>query len=156
MAFLSLPVATSKLSTKLSVRNSNTPSKAMSSSVPLQIAETIQTASINRAPSPAHDLNPSTAASSKQPVNVSHHTPASDSSVERYGYEEEDGIDGEGEEEDIPYDVITPAPRRRDFGPLPDLRFEQSYLASIAGADSRWRIAYITIRDQVCAMQAMR
>ncbi|CCU82538.1 DUF1770 domain-containing protein [Blumeria hordei DH14] len=39
--------------------------------------------------------------------------------------------------------------RRDSFGPLPDLRFEQSYLASLAGADSGWQIAIITLRDQV-------
>lgn len=40
-------------------------------------------------------------------------------------------------------------PRRESFGPLPDLRFEQSYLASLAGANSGWQIAIITLRDQV-------
>ena len=121
----------------------------MSSSLPLQIAETIQTASIKRDPSPDHDLNPSTAASQKQPVSVSL-PPASESSLDKYAYEEEDGIDEEEEdEEDIPYSVLKPVPRRVSFGPLPDLRFEQSYLASIAGADTRWKVAYITVRDQV-------
>jgi hypothetical protein len=120
----------------------------MSSSLPLQIAETIQTASIKRDPSPHHDLNPSTAASQKQPVTVSR-PPASDSSLDKYAYDEEDGIDEEEDEEDIPYSVLKPAPRRASFPPLPDLRFEQSYLASIAGADTRWKVAYITVRDQV-------
>jgi hypothetical protein len=124
----------------------------MSSSLPLQIAETIQTASIKRDPSLDHDLNPSTAASQKQPVSVSH-PPASESSLDKYAYDEEDGIDEEEEdeedEEDIPYSVLKPVPRRVSFGPLPDLRFEQSYLASIAGADTRWKVAYITVRDQV-------
>lgn len=45
--------------------------------------------------------------------------------------------------------MLKPTPRRPSFGPLPDLRFEQSYLASIAGADSRWKVLYITARDQV-------
>jgi hypothetical protein len=114
----------------------------MSSSLPLQIAETIQTASIKRNPSPTHDVNPSTAASRKEPVKFSHQPPPSDSSVEKYAYDEDD-------EEDIPYSVLKPTPRRASFGPLPDLRFEQSYLASIAGADSRWKVLYITTRDQV-------
>jgi len=121
----------------------------MSSSLPLQVAETIQTASINRDPSPTHDLNPSTAASAKEPVTVSPNVPAFGSSLNKYNYDEDDGIDVENEEEDIPYSVLKPVPRRASFGPLPDLRFEQSYLASIAGADTRWRVAYITIRDQV-------
>lgn len=40
-------------------------------------------------------------------------------------------------------------PRSRNWGPLPDLRFEQSYLASIAGAKTSWGVAMITLRDQV-------
>ncbi len=72
----------------------------------------------------------------------------SDSSIEKYAYDEDDAID-EDDEEDIPYSVLKPTPRRASFGPLPDLRFEQSYLASIAGADSRWKVLYITARDQV-------
>jgi hypothetical protein len=120
----------------------------MSSSLPLQIAETIQTASIKRNPSPTHDVNPSTAASRKEPVQFSHQPPVTDSSIEKYAYDEDDAID-EDDEEDIPYSVLKPMPRRASFGPLPDLRFEQSYLASIAGADSRWKVLYITARDQV-------
>jgi hypothetical protein len=121
----------------------------MSSSLPLQIAETIQTASIKRNPSPSHDANPSTTASQKEPVQISHQPPLSDSSVEKYAYDEDDAIDEEDEEEDIPYSVLKPTPRKASFGPLPDLRFEQSYLASIAGADSTWKVLYITMRDQV-------
>ena len=120
----------------------------MSSSLPLQIAETIQTASIKRNPSPTHDLNPSTAASQKEPVQYFHQPPVSDSSIEKYVYDEDDAID-EDDDEDIPYSVLKPTPRRQSFGPLPDLRFEQSYLASIAGADSGWKVLYITARDQV-------
>jgi Autophagy receptor ATG43 len=121
----------------------------MSSSIPIQIAETIQTASIKRNPDVAHDLNPSTAASSKQPVTVSPNAPSSDSSHEVDTFDEVNGIDEE--EEDIPYDVIRPLPRRPSLPPLPDLRFEQSYQASIAGADTFSKVAYITIRDQVGA-----
>lgn len=122
----------------------------MSSSIPLQIAETIQTAHINRAPDVAHDLNPSTAASSKQPVTLSHHVPTSDSSHELDIYDEA-GIDEDEDAEDVPYDVIRPLPRKLSVPPLPDLRFEQSYLASIAAADTKSKIAYITIRDQACS-----
>jgi hypothetical protein len=120
----------------------------MSSSIPLQIAETIQTAHINPAPDVAHDLNPSTAASSKQPVTVSHHEPRPESSHELDLYDEA-AIDEDEDIEDIPYDVIRPLPRKLSMPPLPDLRFEQSYLASIAGAETKSKIAYITIRDQV-------
>ncbi|TVY26141.1 Uncharacterized protein LHYA1_G004000 [Lachnellula hyalina] len=123
----------------------------MSSSLPLQIAETIQTASINRHPSPDHDLNPSTTASQKQPVSISDpEPPASESSLDKYAYDDEESIDEEDDDDDdIPYSVLKPVPRRLSFGPLPDLRFEQSYLASIAGAETNWRVAYITMRDQV-------
>jgi hypothetical protein len=126
----------------------------MSDSVPIQIAETIQTASIKRDPSPAHDLNPGTAASTKQPVSA-HPIPTSISSPRLSKYPDDDyGLDEEEEdcEEKIPYSVIKPIPRRRSFGPLPDLRFEQSYLASISGAETKWRVAWITIRDQVCQL----
>jgi hypothetical protein len=120
----------------------------MSSSVPLQIAETIQTASIKRNPSPTHDLNPSTAASQKQPVSLQH--PTSESSFDKETYEDY-GLDEEEDEEDISYSVLKSVPRRASFPPLPDLRFEQSYLASIAGAETKGRIAWITVRDQVCS-----
>ena len=30
------------------------------------------------------------------------------------------------------------------------MRFEQSYLASISRAETKWQIAWITVRDQVC------
>ncbi|KAL2068007.1 hypothetical protein VTL71DRAFT_16105 [Oculimacula yallundae] len=125
----------------------------MEDSLPMEIASTIQSASINRAPSPSHDLNPSTAASQKQPVTLSH-SQHSEPSLDKYAYDSE-GIDGseldleEEGEEDIPYNVLKPVPRRQSFGPLPDLRFEQSYLASIAGVESRWGIAWITLRDQL-------
>jgi len=122
----------------------------MSSSAPLQLAETIQTASIKRYPSPTQDLNPSTAASQK-PLGVGTTLPTADAtaSLEKYP-EDAFGLDDEDEEE-LPYRVIQPLPRtaRASFGPLPDLRFEQSYLASIAGAETRGSVAWITVRDQV-------
>lgn len=104
----------------------------MSSSIPLQLAETIQTAHINRHPSPRHDINPSTAASRKEPVTLE----------EKHPVDEED-------EDDIPYSVVRPRRRSTNLPPLPDLRFEQSYLHSIAQADTWWRVAWITVRDQV-------
>jgi hypothetical protein len=45
--------------------------------------------------------------------------------------------------------MVRSVPRRQTLPPLPDLRFEQSYLASIRGADTWGRVAWITIRDQV-------
>ncbi|KAL3426947.1 hypothetical protein PVAG01_00456 [Phlyctema vagabunda] len=142
----------------------------MASSIPLQIAETIQTASINREPSPSRDLNPSTASSQKEPVVVSssssqgqgkRNASSSSISLDKYTYGDlEDGIeieadddelddDEEDDEADIPYDVLRPAPRRASFPPLPDLRFEQSYLRSISEADTNWKVAFITLRDQL-------
>ena len=113
----------------------------MASSIPLQIAETIQTAHINRDPSSQHDINPSTAASRKEPVTLEEH-PISDL--------HDEGIDeGDEDEEDIPYSVVRPKRRTSHLPPLPDLRFEQSYLHSISQANSWWRIAWITTRDQV-------
>ena len=128
----------------------------MSSSLPLQIAETIQTASINHAPDPSHDLNPSTSASEKQPVTVSPHLSSSDDFLDKYAYDDDDeGIDDEDDEE-IPYSVIRPLPRKAALPPLPDLRFEQSYLASIAHADTTAKVIFITIRDQVrCHLLAL-
>lgn len=95
----------------------------------LGLAETIQTASLKRHPSPAHDINPSTAASKKQPIS---HDAASISSS---------AVD--------PGRAIRPLPRRSQLPPLPDLRFEQSYLKSLEGAESWGRVVWITFRDQV-------
>jgi len=105
----------------------------------IQLAETIQTASIKRHPSPTHDINPSTAASRKEPVRF-------DSSADL-----DDVLsDAEGAKEDeIPESVLRPAPRKSQLPPLPDLRFEQSYLASIQHADTWQRVAFITLRDQL-------
>ncbi|KAI5208764.1 hypothetical protein AUEXF2481DRAFT_6472 [Aureobasidium subglaciale EXF-2481] len=100
----------------------------------LQLAETIQTASINRHPSPAHDANPSTAASTKQPVRLDHH-PDLDTLPDDH--------------DEIPLSVLRPTPRSKQFPPLPDLRFEQSYLASIQNATSWHMVAWITFRDQL-------
>lgn len=99
----------------------------------LGIAETIQTASVKRDPSPTHDINPSTtAADEKKPVE---RAPSPAPSIPS------DVVD--------PSRVIRPISRRKNLPPLPDLRFEQSYLASLKGAESWGRIAWITIRDQV-------
>ena len=114
----------------------------------LQLAETLQTASINRAPSPAHDLNPSTAASTKQPVTVSRRSSRSDTTLE--------GVPpSHSDDDEISASAIRPLPRRSTLPPLPDLRFEQSYLASISRADSNWGVAWITFRDQVGRLRCL-
>ncbi|KAF5531864.1 duf1770 domain-containing protein [Fusarium napiforme] len=98
-------------------------------SAPTELAATIQTASIERHPDPALDTNPPTAADRRQPVTLEHAK-----------HEHGDGIDDEDEdEEDIPYSVLRPAPRHSHLPPLPDLRFEQSYLRSISKADTWWK-----------------
>ncbi|KAJ6107441.1 hypothetical protein N7523_008764 [Penicillium sp. IBT 18751x] len=99
----------------------------------LDVPELLQSASIKTHPSPAHDINPSTAASEKQPVVAA---PVSDAASIA-----SDIVD--------PSRVIRPVRRRQTLPPLPDLRFEQSYLASIRDADTWGRVAWITIRDQV-------
>ncbi len=116
-----------------------------SSSIATQLAETVQTAHIQRAPSPSHDLNPSTAASKREPVTLSRPAAAGDDDDD----EDEDDDDDDEDDDDVPYSVARPKPRSGSFPPLPDLRFEQSYLHSIAKADTHWKVAWITARDQV-------
>lgn len=99
----------------------------------LEIPELIQTASIQHNPSADHDINPSTAASEKYPVVDA---PASEA-----GSLASDIVDE--------HRVIRPIRRHQTLPPLPDLRFEQSYLASLKDADTWGRVAWITVRDQV-------
>jgi hypothetical protein len=106
----------------------------MASDIPTEIGSILQGASINRHPSPRHDLNPSTAASEKQPVRLNEH-PDPDSS--------------EVGEDEIPVSVLDPVPRKQTMPPLPDLRFEQSYLKSIEQAEGWQGVLWITLRDQV-------
>jgi len=108
----------------------------MASSLPALVAETIQTAHIKRHPSPGHDLAPPTAADKKTPVRLEVATAA------------EAGLDGD--QDDIPsYGIVKPRRRSAHLPPLPDLRFEQSYLHSIANANSWWAVTWVTARDQV-------
>jgi len=105
------------------------------SNAPMEIASAIQSTSINRHPSPKLDLNPSTAASQKQPVTIACSPAESD-------------VAGD----EIPLSVLRPMPRRTTMPPLPDLRFEQSYLKSIEGAKSWKGVLWITFRDQVSSL----
>ncbi|KAF1995693.1 DUF1770-domain-containing protein [Amniculicola lignicola CBS 123094] len=100
-----------------------------------EITSVLQGASIKRHPSPRHDLNPSTAASSKQPVHLDPH-PDPDSS-------------SDAAEDEIPLSVLRPIPRSKAMPPLPDLRFEQSYLKSLEKAEGWQGVLWITLRDQV-------
>ena len=95
-----------------------------------------ETAHINRHPSAKHDLAPSTAADKKERVELDPDADLDDASAV-------------GEDE-VPTSILRPIQRRPVMPPLPDLRFEQSYLASIKDAKD-WRfVTYITVRDQVC------
>ncbi|KAI6772073.1 hypothetical protein HG530_003031 [Fusarium avenaceum] len=106
---------------------------------PTELASTLQAASIEHHPDPKLDSNPPTAAGRSQRVTLEH---------AKHGHD--DGIDEDDEdEEDIPYSVLRPAPRHSNLPPLPDLRFEQSYLRSISNADTWWKVALITTRDQI-------
>ncbi|KAH0846383.1 hypothetical protein AYO21_07473 [Fonsecaea monophora] len=107
-------------------------------SVANEIASTIQSAHIKHDPSPEHDINPSTAASQKIPGEVEAISPPRSRSHSL-----------SGSESTLPSDIIRARPRSRSFPPIPDFRFEQSYLASIKSADTNWKVAFITIRDQV-------
>ncbi|SPO02844.1 uncharacterized protein DNG_05520 [Cephalotrichum gorgonifer] len=97
------------------------------SSLATQAAEVFQTAHINRSPDPNRDINPSTAASKRVPASLD--------------------IDSDSDEEE-PRFTIRKRPVKQ-FPPIPDLRFEQSYLQSISKAETWWQVLFITIKDQV-------
>lgn len=106
--------------------------------IAIQAAETIQTAHINRHPDPEHDRAPSTAMDSKHPVDLAASPPDDILS----------DID-DADDDEIPFSILRPTPRRPQMPPLPDMRFEQSYLASIKDCAGWQSVAYITARDQV-------
>ncbi len=112
----------------------------MASNPAVELASTLQAASVKRHPSPHHDVNPTTAASAKVLGTATVRSP---SSSLKSAATSSDHISS-----DI-VDEVSPRPRRSTLPPLPDLRFEQSYLASIKNADTWGKVAYITIRDQV-------
>jgi hypothetical protein len=132
----------------------------MSSSIPLQLAETVQTAHLKRQPSPQHDLNPSTAASKKEPVELEPVIPDDggideDVITQTEEEEEEEEDEDETEDEALYRSRIKPHPRRHHLPPMPDLRFEQSYLWSIRNADTWWKVGWITVRDQVSYLPSL-
>ncbi|RMZ83612.1 hypothetical protein DV738_g906, partial [Chaetothyriales sp. CBS 135597] len=110
-----------------------------------ELASAIQSVSIKQNPSPEHDVNPSTAASKREPVDLV--SPAL-SDIDETDADELD-VDEEEEEELIPSYILKPRRRRKSFPKLPDFRFEQSYLASIKNAKSNTDVVLITLRDQV-------
>ncbi|CAI6336524.1 unnamed protein product [Periconia digitata] len=107
----------------------------MASDAPAEITSILQSAHIKRNPSPRHDINPSTAASEKQPVRLTSSHDIDETS--------------DAAEDEIPISVLDPIPRRNTMPPLPDLRFEQSYLKSIERAEDWKGVLWITLVDQV-------
>ncbi|KAK2589518.1 hypothetical protein QQS21_012802 [Conoideocrella luteorostrata] len=105
-------------------------------SVATEVAETIQAGHIRSHPDINTDIAPSTAADKREPLTI--HSPRLS----------DDGL-LEDDEDGIPYSVLRPARKTNSLPPLPDLRFEQSYLRSIANADTWWKVLLITARDQV-------
>jgi Autophagy receptor ATG43 len=118
----------------------------MSSSLASELAGTIQAGHIQRHPDPLYDYAPATASEGKELVSV-FHSLKQKQFASPYNRGDVDSIDDD--DEDIPYSVLRPTPRSNALPPLPDLRFEQSYLNSISKADTWGKVALITLRDQV-------
>lgn len=115
------------------------------SEIATEVASTIQAAHIRSEPNPDLDMAPGTAADDKEILDEKY-----DNDNARHQLDSLDDDDDEDDDEDIPYSVLKRPPRQQQaLPPLPDLRFEQSYLKSIASADTWWKIALITTRDQV-------
>ena len=128
-----------------------------------EIVSTIQSASIKRDPSPAHDLNPSTAASANVPIDSPslkeqlHDQQQTSSSRPPTASSTANTSSSSTSAPSIPSSALHPpegqSASRRNQRPqhpaLPDLRFEQSYLASIKDAETNGAVAWITMRDQV-------
>lgn len=126
----------------------------MASNPAIEVASTLQSASLNRQPSPSHDLNPSTAASKKEPATATVHLRQTSSLKSASSSSSSSPSPASISSDIVPSDIVDdvstqPRTRRSTFPPLPDLRFEQSYLASIKNADTWSKVAYITLRDQM-------
>lgn len=104
-----------------------------------------------RDPSPAHDTHASTAASEETPEKLDRRDSETNSLSSSIL-----GSDIDDDDDDF-VNATARSPRQRaPLPPLPDLRFQNSYLSSIAGADTYGKIAFITIRDQVCYAGSLR
>lgn len=108
-----------------------------------ELASTLQAASVKRNPDPSIDVDPSTSASTKRPVKVENVQPVRASSTTP-----SDPLAAHPDDE-IPLSVLRPARRTHNLPPLPDLRFEQSYLARIKHCESPWSVAWVTFFDHV-------
>lgn len=91
-----------------------------------------------RTPSPRHNIAPSTAADDTGKIHDDY-----------LGIDDSDASDTRS----ISSSVVNYGPEgrlRKQLPQVPDLRFEQSYLASIAPAQGVWwKIVLITLKDQV-------
>jgi hypothetical protein len=121
------------------------------STLPSELASTVQAGHIQPHPSVAHDANPSSTFSEKKTVTLQDELDAVDDEVD----DEQESINSLDAEDEALYTrgrrLIPRFPRRpHHLPPMPDLRFEQSYLHSIRNADTWWKVVWITVRDQVC------
>lgn len=110
-----------------------------------ELASIVQSAHIKDEPSIEHDIAPPTAADDKYPAEILSPQQSRDADLS-------DTASETSATSTIPSDIIRPLPRRRpgpQHMPLPDLRFEQTYLASIKSAETTAQVVYITVRDQV-------
>lgn len=103
--------------------------KTIMSSFATQAAETFQTAHLRQNPDPRHDINPS----KRSPASL--------------------GVDSDSEDDDDTTYALQ-KPQSKPFPPIPDLRFEQSYLHSISKAETWWEVLFITVKDQVRSFPA--
>lgn len=112
----------------------------MSDILPLAAETLVQDTHTIRSPSPHHDIAPSTAADAR--IHLDDYLGIDDS-----------GASNNGDTHSMLSSIVNYGPerkRRKPLPQLPDLRFEQSYLASIAPAQGIWwKIALITLKDQV-------
>ncbi|KAK6353519.1 hypothetical protein TWF696_005482 [Orbilia brochopaga] len=122
------------------------------SDVPFLAAQSALTdAHIRHNPTPESSIAPSTAADSKTILTPSH------DSYSSHSEDLEDDLDDDDVASitsSILYQSHHTLDRaiHRPLPPLPDLRFEQSYLASIKNASAQgkyWLVALITVRDQL-------
>jgi hypothetical protein len=64
--------------------------------------------------------------------------------------------DSDAGEDEIPISILNPVPRRAAMPPLPDMRFEQSYLKRIETAKSWQGVLWITFRDEVGTVDVLK
>ncbi|KAF3923685.1 hypothetical protein ABW20_dc0101316 [Dactylellina cionopaga] len=136
------------------------------SDIPFLAAESALTdGHIRHDATPETAIAPSTSADSKTVLTESSLHESEYSQIEREDEDDDDDVEGEGEpiedEDDvasISSSILYPSQHterslsHRPLPPLPDLRFEQSYLASIKHASEEkkyWLVALITVRDQL-------